>query len=180
MPKKPFSFMCSACGKEHTEPPHIAHHAPDPYVQASPEIRARDFTLTSDTCVMKEGTDTYFFIRCALLVPIVGIDEPFGWGIWVSLSETNYSRYISLPDEDLQHEVPYFGWLMNSLPRYPETYGVKTEVYPQSGNKRPLIELEPGDHPLAIEQRDGISLKRAIELVTPYLHGPDAADAKNN
>ena len=34
---------------------------------------------------------------------------------------------------------------------------------------RPAIELEPTDHPLAVDQRDGISLDRAWEIVHRYL-----------
>ena len=31
--------------------------------------------------------------------------------------------------------------------------------------QRPLVELEPTEHPLAVEQRDGMSVERAAEIV---------------
>ena len=180
MAGKPFSFMCDTCGKEHFELPHLGHRVPDPYMSAPPERQARDFQLTTDTCVMRDGTDMHYFVRGALLVPIHGIDEPFGWGLWVSVSESNYNRFVSIPDEEHDREKPYFGWLMNRIGGYPDTFCLKTMVHPRSGNKRPLIELEPTDHPLAVEQREGISLKRAIELVSPFMHGPGTGGAERN
>jgi hypothetical protein len=35
---------------------------------------------------------------------------------------------------------------------------------------RPTIELEPTDHPLSIEQHDGITSERLIEIVQRLLH----------
>jgi hypothetical protein len=34
----------------------------------------------------------------------------------------------------------------------------------------PYIELEPTDHPLALEQREGITMERVKELAMLYLH----------
>jgi hypothetical protein len=36
-----------------------------------------------------------------------------------------------------------------------------------------LIELEPTDHPLALEQRNGISPDRVAELYAIMMHGRD-------
>jgi hypothetical protein len=41
---------------------------------------------------------------------------------------------------------------------------LKCHVRPRSGRQRPLIELEPTDHPLSVEQRDGISIDRLLEI----------------
>jgi len=35
---------------------------------------------------------------------------------------------------------------------------------PQAARQRPFIELEPTDHPLAVEQRSGITFDRLLEL----------------
>jgi hypothetical protein len=42
-------------------------------------------------------------------------------------------------------------------------------VHLRGGGIRPFIELEPTDHPLAIEQREGISLERVKELAALLL-----------
>jgi hypothetical protein len=58
-----------------------------------------------------------------------------------------------------------FGWLATAIAGYrPSTLGLKTNVHTQPVGERPLVELEPTDHPLAVQQRDGISLARAQEI----------------
>ncbi|WP_308294565.1 hypothetical protein [Streptomyces sp. RKAG290] len=39
--------------------------------------------------------------------------------------------------------------------------------------RRPLIELEPTDHPLAVEQRNGITLDRVREIAEAVQHAED-------
>jgi hypothetical protein len=64
------------------------------------------------------------------------------------------------------NEPPKFGWLCNKISIYRDTLHLKTNLHLRGGNKRPSIELEPIDHPLAIEQRQGISIARVEEIVT--------------
>ncbi len=64
-------------------------------------------------------------------------------------------------DPSREQEPPYFGWLVTELPVYPEsTLLLKTHVRTRAVGVRPLIELEPTDHPLAVEQREGITAER--------------------
>lgn len=51
-----------------------------------------------------------------------------------------------------------FGWLSPSIPCDPETLELKTMVHTLSVGIRPIIELEPMDHPKAIEIRNGITI----------------------
>jgi hypothetical protein len=37
--------------------------------------------------------------------------------------------------------------------------------------ERPLLELEPTDHPLAVHQREGIPFERLREIVAGAMHG---------
>jgi hypothetical protein len=39
--------------------------------------------------------------------------------------------------------------------------------------QRPLVELEPTEHPLAVEQRQGISMQRVQAIAEALLHPPD-------
>ncbi|MGL9623950.1 DUF2199 domain-containing protein [Bradyrhizobium sp. U531] len=52
-------------------------------------------------------------------------------------------------------EIPVHG--ASELPLYPRTENLKTRLHLRNGF-RPYIELEPTDHPLALEQRLGISV----------------------
>lgn len=73
-------------------------------------------------------------------------------------------------DPNRTEEPPYFGWLCNRLPGYPETLSLKTNVHTRSVGIRPFIELEPTEHPLAVEQRDGITMTRVIEIAEMAMH----------
>ena len=53
---------------------------------------------------------------------------------------------------------------------------LKTQVHLRNGHIRPLSELEPTDHPLAIEQRAGITVQRVVELYVMVVHGLDVKD----
>jgi hypothetical protein len=47
---------------------------------------------------------------------------------------------------------------------------LKTNVHTREVGVRPLVELEPTDHPLAVEQRDGIAMARVQEIAELNLH----------
>ena len=92
-------------------------------------------------------------------MPIFGEPEPFIWGVWVSLSRKNFEPFLQLyPQKVRSHAGPFFGWLSASLEGDPETENLKAIVHLRDDGRRPLVELEPTDHPLAVEQRSGISV----------------------
>lgn len=62
------------------------------------------------------------------------------------------------------HIGPFFGWLNSSLSPYPETLNLKTHVHLRNNGILPFIQLEPTDHPLAVEQHEGITMARVGEL----------------
>jgi len=47
---------------------------------------------------------------------------------------------------------------------------LKTHVHMKEPKLRPWVELEPTDHPLAVEQRDGITWDRVREIAAIMLH----------
>lgn len=57
-----------------------------------------------------------------------------------------------------------FGWLSTDIPCYPDTINLKTIVHMKEVGLCPIIELEPTNHLLAVEQREGISLERIKEI----------------
>lgn len=111
----------------------------------------------------------HYFIRVCLEIPIHGVSEPFLWGVWVSLSKSNFDRYVETygsPNTDDR----YFGWLCNYLPYYEKTYALKTQARPRAGGKRPYIELEEIDHPLCKDFHEGISIQKAQEIAEISIH----------
>ena len=105
-------------------------------------------------------------------LPIIGSAEQFSWDLWVSLSARNFARACELWDrEGRESDPPCFGWLSSSVPGYPETLSLKTMVHTRAVGVRPRIELEPTDHPLTVEQREGITWERVREIAEIVLHG---------
>jgi len=162
-------FVCHTCGQNHPElPMSFGMDAPALYDSIPTEERGTRCELTSDLCVI-DGQ--HFFIRGCLEIPVLDGDDPFVWGVWCSLSEKNFRRTVEMWEvQGRENEPPYFGWLSTSLPLYPSTLNLKTHVHTRPLGQRPLIELEPTDHPLAVEQRQGITMVRVREIAAALLH----------
>ncbi|GLZ32408.1 hypothetical protein Lesp02_45960 [Lentzea sp. NBRC 105346] len=128
------------------------------------------YVLGEEQCVIN---DEHFFVRGRIVLPVLDSDTDFEWGVWVSLSETNYDRMGEVwHDPDRVNEPPYFGWLSTELLVYePSTLNLKTNLHTQEVGVRPTVELEPTDHPLAVEQRQGITLQRIQAITERVLHG---------
>lgn len=124
--------------------------------------------LTPDQCIID---DEHFFVIGNIVLPIIGGDDVFQWTAWVSLSEANFDRMTDLWETvERESEPAYFGWLNTELPLYPDTVDLKTMVHTQPVGERPLIEVEPTDHPVAVEQRMGITWERVREIAGMMLH----------
>jgi len=88
----------------------------------------------------------------------------------VSVSEKNFVRIGELWEEPVRnHEPPMFAWLCTDLPIYPKTIGLKTKVHLRNDGQRPFIEVEPTEHPLALEQRNGVTLQRVEDIAAAVL-----------
>jgi len=125
--------------------------------------------LSSDQCIIDEK---WIFILGRIEIPVTDADENFYWLAWASVSEANFLRMSELWEmPGRENEPPYFGWLNTSLPCYDEsTIDMKTNLHTRPIGERPLIELEPTDHPLAVEQRNGINLARVQQIAEQCLH----------
>jgi hypothetical protein len=160
-------FRCHICGKWHEGLPlDYAYDAPHYW---SEDLRSNaDSFLNSDFCVIRNND---FFVRCLIEVPVIGSDEPFRWGVWTSLSKTNFDKMVDLWDDPkLLNEPPYFGWLSNSIHLYPDTLNLKINIHSKKIDQRPYAVLEPTDHPLAIEQQQGMTKQRVREIAERSFH----------
>ncbi len=111
--------------------------------------------LSTDVCLIDKQ---HGFIVGNLEISIIGSSEQFSCDVWVSLSLPNFERVLQLWDQaGRESEPPYFGWLSTSLSAYPDTLHLKTTVQTGGFGRRPRVDLEPTDHSLAIEQRNGIT-----------------------
>ncbi|HEX8906754.1 MAG TPA: DUF2199 domain-containing protein [Longimicrobiaceae bacterium] len=158
------SFRCSVCGELHDALPHVGSDRPDQYWDVAEEDRERRVELTDDTCII-DGE--HFFIRGVIEIPVHDYPDGFGFGVWVSQKRENFEAYVTEPASG---EIgPFFGWLCTRIAFYPrDTMLLKTRAHFRGGGLRPAIELEPTDHPLAVDQREGITLRKALEIVHFY------------
>jgi hypothetical protein len=161
---QPFAFTCPCCGRQVVDLPELGYDAPVYYAAIPEAERPQRATLTSDLCTID---DEDFFIRAVCRVPIKERARDYGWGIWVSLSRENFKRYRDSYDAPDQSKIgPMFGWFSNALPDYPDTTKLQTTVVPQDGNQRPLVYINDAnaDHPLYVEQHEGISETRLAQI----------------
>ncbi|WP_405013948.1 DUF2199 domain-containing protein [Kitasatospora sp. NBC_01539] len=161
-------FTCTCCGEYHPETP-MDFASPAPAYWLPGEERHPASLLTDDQCVIKGES---FFVRARVEIPVVGRDTVFTWGVWVSLSDRNYARAGELWETaGRESEPPAFGWLSTELPVYaPSTVNLRTMVHTRPVGERPVVEIEPTDHPLAVEQRNGITMERVREIAGALLH----------
>jgi hypothetical protein len=161
-------FKCHTCEEIHVGMPALAWDYPLYYLSVPENEREDRCELTSDTCVVD---NEFYFVRGSLEVHVHNEDEQFSWGVWVSLSKKSFARYLELYEVDPRdQEEPFFGWLSVSIAIYPETENLKTMVHLRNEGIRPFIELEPTEHPLAVEQREGITRERVAEIYEAMLH----------
>ena len=169
-------YDCRGCGQHHDELP-FSYWAEAPAFWD--EFATDDHsTLGPEHCII---AGEQFFLRARLVIPVndaatvEGTPAEFDWGVWVSLSERNYERTTQLWETPgRESEPPYFGWMCTELPLYqPSTLGLKTNLHTRPVGQRPIVELEPTDHPLAVDYREGMTIERAIALVQPFLERVD-------
>lgn len=164
-------FHCGRCGEWHDDlPMSFGAEEPEYYHEVPEAERDTRCQLDGELCIVD---DEHFFIRGCLEIPVLDGPGPFVWGVWASLARGSFKHVMQLWADPERHEQPpYFGWLQTELPGYPgTTLNLKTLVHSRPVGQRPRIELEPTDHPLAVEQREGITMARVQQIVEALLHG---------
>jgi len=158
------SYRCLTCGQLHDDLPHIGSAKPDIYWDVPEEERERRIQLTTDTCILDSE---HYFIRGVIEIHVHERPENFGFGAWVSQKREHFFKYQDEPDSD--QIGPFFGWVCTRIAYYPgDTYLLKALAHFRGGGLRPFIELEPTDHPLAVDQQNGIDVAKAWEIVHYY------------
>lgn len=162
-------FQCSRCEQYHDELPFAyGPEAPAIYFTIPAEEVSERTMLSPDLCVIDQE---HFFLCGNLELPIIDSDQLFSWDVWVSISKESFKKTLDQwENPEREHEPPMFGLVATTLPTYPESQNLKANVHPRAVGRKPFIELEPTDHPLAVEQREGIPLARVQEIAEMILH----------
>lgn len=151
-------WKCPICDAEHEElPTCFGIEAPWRALVPEDEFDQR-VELTADQCVVDGNT---FFVRGHIEIPILDHEEPLSFSVWSSLSEASFIEMTThWHGPERVNDGPYFGWLCSPISIYPSTIHLKLSVHMRVPGLTPLFEVEPTDHPLAVDQRDGINVER--------------------
>ncbi|MBD1865643.1 DUF2199 domain-containing protein [Trichocoleus desertorum] len=158
-------YRCTICEQDHSDVPmDIAQPRPIDYYAIPPEARDERITITADLCCID---DKRYFLRGYMPIPVQDSPEVFGWGVWTEVEENSFYRYIELYEVDGTKEPPFPGLLSAALNCYqPSTYQLPLYVQLRGAQDRPLLSFpEQVQHPLAQEQRDGITMARVYEIL---------------
>lgn len=176
MASRELTFRCRSCGEWHVGLPAFHFDGPAQLGVVPAEERDARVELTDDGCVL-DLDGRHYFVRGQLEIPVRDSDDHFLWSVWLSLSETSFARFAALFDDPAREAgETFFGWLCNVLPDYPDTMFLKTRVHVRPYPLRPRVELEPTDHPLAVDQREGMARERAVVLAERLLHPTATAE----
>ncbi|MBW8870576.1 MAG: DUF2199 domain-containing protein [Acidobacteriales bacterium] len=84
------AWVCATCGETHDDIPlSVAAEFPDPVAALSREDFENRVVAGSDQCLL-DGE--MFFLRGLLEIPIFGQENPFLWGVWVTLWEKDFDE----------------------------------------------------------------------------------------
>jgi hypothetical protein len=134
------------------------------------EEQATRASLGSDDCIIDEKQ---FFVRGCVEIRVHDEIQPFAWGVWVNLSESDYERFAqAFHVKQRSHIGPFAGYLANALPCYPDTLNLNILLHLRNDGVRPYVEVTPSAHPLHEEQCQGMSQARLAQIYEQVMHPP--------
>lgn len=177
---KTFEFKCPDCGNIHRGSPSFAYAKPTYYFDVPEEERDSRITLSEDLCTIApsandDGGDDIYCIRATLDIPIMGAAEPFCWGVWVTQSKENFDRYVDTYSQDQSNDGS-FGWLAVTMAYYNRVATgeplehLECDVEWGTARQRPKLILQHSEHPLSVDQHEGIKWDKAIEIARTIMH----------
>ena len=152
------SWKCQCCGQE-TDGIPICFGSAAPWELFVPDEEFATRVLLDDSCMVIDHEK--HFVRGEIEIPVHGLAMPFRYSVWASVSEESMNHMFDRwEDQDRANDAPYFGWLLTSLPLYPDTMHLKLSIQSREVGIVPVFTIEPSEHPLALEQKLGITVER--------------------
>lgn len=154
----------------------LAAYAPDQWegdeaYEPNSALRLEGDFLSEDFCVLR---GEHFFVRCVFDIPVTGLVEKFGYGVWSTLSRANFELYVDGFEDAVYSDMgPWFGWFSNRLPTFQDSRNQACWVHPQLDRQRPVVSFDDPDHELARAQLEGITPERLLELYAANGHRPE-------
>ncbi len=150
------------------------------YFSVPPDERDKRIELKESLCVI----DDHFFHRGRITIPITDYHEDLTFNVWTSISEDNFEiRNTLWNDAARVEQPPYFGWLQTTIPTYGNTLNIKTIARENEPGLIPTIEVIEENHPLTLDQQNGITFDIAKQKVQEILkdqhNGTDRSSIPN-
>ena len=165
-------FTCAVCGRWHDEEPRdVRMTYPEPVARLGEEARGRRVVASDDFCSLAgDGAASRHFARGLLELPVPDEGDSFRYGAWVELEADEVARLAALwRDPDGPGEPPFRGVLANELSPYVGTEGLPATLTLGAVERLPSLHVG-GDHRLAADSRDGISVEHARALAAAVIH----------
>lgn len=163
------NLTCGCCGEELTGLPlDVSIGYPDRIMILSDEDKTKYVAKPCQSLMSWRNKE--FFVRGIIELPILETEDKFCYGAWVQVSKKDYKKFLKAwvkskrNDETVDEHI--YGFLACMMPPnlYPDAYGLNSVICDRP-DKAAGIVLEPTEHPLALEQRQGITMDRVHEMV---------------
>jgi len=159
-------FQCAQCREWHDSLlSDVGFELPDVVWQLEFLDRYRRARFNSDLCTLDESR---YFIRAMLSVPLQYADDHFGWGLWVEVDKAHHDLYVERYHQGGDAIPAFSGTIANDIETYPGLIGEVVSIKPFDAHRPTLRFPEGAVHPLAREQREGLSLARHHEIAELY------------
>lgn len=157
------SFVCGVCGQAHEGLSHdFGWKLPDELWLLPEDVRQEKLDWSPDASY-HEGR---WFVRGVLYVPINDTGRQWGWGIWAEIDDKVMGVVYHNFTEDASDAPLQTGTIANKIPGFEDSVGQQINLRFRTADLRPLFFFpEDSQHPLAIEQREGVSLERYHEIL---------------
>jgi len=166
-------WVCSSCSEKHNGLFDLAAFAPDFWegeenYSTNSEVRLEGNFLSEDFCVI-DGES--FFVRSVLDFPIKKHKCRFGFGVWSTLSKTNFQKYIDGFDAgSFPTDTQWTEWFSNQIKGIENTIRQECWVIPQINRQRPLIKFMDEEHPVSVAQTKGLDAEWLLEIYAANGH----------
>ena len=160
-------YYCSECGLYHRDIP-FSYGADEPVSYFNLKDKSNS-TINKDLCIIDNER---YFIKGQIKIKVLDNENDFSWNVWIEISKSDFDNEESNWEEENRFlNKPYFGVLDTVLNCYPDSVGLKVSVQTQKLGIVPSIKIEDSNHPLFLEQENGIDMKRVTYFAKKILYG---------
>jgi hypothetical protein len=162
-------FDCTVCGERHDVLPlEYSVNAPQAVASIPPEEIEQRIVITPDQCVIDNSS---FYLRGRILIPVPEVNASFIWGVWAEIGPKAFVRANELwQTEGREQEPPFPGWLNNDLFLFGDTINLELNVHTQPVGQRPQFRISDPNHPLARQQREGLTIEEIQDIAEMIFH----------